>query len=86
LDFLKTTIASDIELHRFVVAMLPTIPIPILNPPPLPLPLPLPPPRMRLIFVVGDETVFALAWRKVNVAGEDDLFVPVYISQLDEMA
>jgi hypothetical protein len=52
-------IASDIELQRFMAALLPTIPIPKL--PPLPLPLPLPLSRMRLIFIVGDETAFALA-------------------------
>jgi hypothetical protein len=66
LDFSKTTILSDIELQRLVVALLPTIPIPkplplpLTLPLPLPLPLPLSLPRMRLIFVVGDETAFAL--------------------------
>jgi hypothetical protein len=53
LDFSKTAIMSNIELHRFVVALLPTIPIPK--------PLSLLLSRMRLIFVVGDETEFALA-------------------------
>jgi hypothetical protein len=53
LDISKTAILSDIELHRFVVALLPTIPIPK--------PLPLSLPRMRPIFVVADETAFALA-------------------------
>jgi hypothetical protein len=65
-------IASDIELHRFVAALLSIIPktLPLLLS------------RMHPIFVVGDETEFALAWPRVNVIGDGYLFVLVYISHI----
>jgi hypothetical protein len=50
-------IVSDIELHRFVAALVPIIPKTLrllLS-------------RMHPIFVVGDETAFALAWLRVMV-------------------
>jgi tetratricopeptide (TPR) repeat protein len=66
-DFSRTTIAREMELQRYVGALLPTIPRPLVH--------------ARPIYLIGDGTAFSLAWRRIAVRGEFCNFVPIHLRE-----